>query len=505
MQKTFNMKKIFLSCTVPTIMAACIFSGCSKLLDKQPVTQVPRPFDTTSTISATDAENSMKGLYTYYKNDIEEFSVFDRQTNGDAISDNCYAGGDNTDNITLDNFTANSLNGNVARDWKDAYAFIGRANITIHDVERCKDAALSATRKNQILGEARFMRAFTYFDLVRLYGRVPLILSPANTADAESLLNSTIVAQSSTDSVYDAIRNDLWFALQNVGEVGASPSKYIVSKGAVNATLALVYATMPTKNWDSVLYYCNKVIPAYQMLPQFSYLWDNNHKNNDEAIWEINYDGYSAGDQIGNWVPSICVGGSIGKYEGGGWKKFNLPSNDLVNDFLAEGDSIRLKNTVTFLDISGQFSDPNWPSTKYPFLTKFNDPSGGINDFYIIRLPDILLLKAEALVEKGEIVNAIALVNDVRARVGLAPKSTANPDTARSIILNERRLELAGEGIRWFDLLRTGQAITVMNALAVKGSDGQPLQYNVQPYRLLMPIPQTEMDLNPKLIQNDGY
>lgn len=487
------------------IIIVAVFSGCSKLLDKQPITQEVRPFDTTKTISASDAEGSISGLYTYYKNDDQEFSVFDRQINGDVISDNCYAGGDNTANITLDNFTANSLNGNVARDWKDAYSFIGRANITIHDVARCVDPNLSSGRKDEIIGEAKFMRAFTYFDLVRLYGKVPIILDPANTSSAENLLNSTIVPQSSVDSVYDAIIADMSYALQTVRNVGESSSKYIVSKGTVNAALAIVYATMPTHNWDSVLYYCDQAIPDYHMLNDFSQLWDNKHKNNSEAIWEINYSGYSSGDQIGNWVPSICVGGSIGNYDGGGWKKFNMPSNDLVKDYQSEGDMIRLKNTVTFLDISGQFADANWPSNHYPFLTKFNDPSSGTNDFYIIRLPDILLLKAEALVQKGRIPEAMVLVNQVRARVHLPSKSASDANAAQAIILNERRLELAGEGIRWFDLVRTGTAIKTMNALTVKGANGQPLQYNVQPYQLVMPIPQEQINLNPKLIQNDGY
>lgn len=499
------MKKIILNAYILVPAAALLLAGCSKLLDKEPITQEVRSFDTTVTVSAGEAEDLIQGLYTYYKNDLEEFTVFDRQINGDVISDNCYAGGDNTANITLDNFTANALNGNVARDWRYGFSFIGRTNIAIHDVARCKDNALSEERKAQMLGEARFFRAFTYFDMVRLYGRVPLILEPANTSTAEALLNSTIVPQTTPDSIYMAILQDLWYARYTVRPVGASASKYLISRGAVDATLALVYATMATPNWDSVLYYCDQVIPQYSLVSDYGYLWDNQHKNNSEAIWEINYDGYGSGDQIGNWVPSICVGGSQGHYEGGGWKKFNMPSNDLVKAFQDEGDMVRLNHTVTFLDITGQFTDPNWPSNHYPFLTKFNDPSDGTNDFYLIRLADILLLKAEALVEKGQVGDAMALVSQVRKRAGLGPKTTTDAEAARAAIARERRLELAGEGIRWFDLLRTGKAAEVMSALTVKGANGQPLQYAVAPYRLLMPIPQEQINLNPKLTQNDGY
>ena len=499
------MKNKIFSGSLLVIAAAIIIPGCRKLLDKKPVTQIITP-TSSETITAQDAENLIEGTYTTYKGyDFGlEFNVFDRIINGDVVADNAYAGGDNTANITLDLFRANSLNGNVARDWRDAYGIIGRTNITLEQVEKSVDPALTATRKNEILGEARFIRAYTYFDLVRLYGRVPLLLKPANTATAETLLNSTLVPQSSTEEIYRAILDDLLFAKNVVRNVGASPSKFIVSKGTVNAALAKVYASLPTPKWDSVLYYCNQTIPNYSLLSNFNDLWDNNHKNNSEAIWELTYDGYSTGDFIGNWIPSINVGGSIGNYEGGGWKKFNTPTNDIVNAFQAEGDNVRLNASITFLDITGQWTDPYWPSNHYPFLTKFNDPANGLNDFYIIRLPDILLLKAEALLQtSSDISGALALVNQVRARVGLGPKTAASVDAAKAIVANERRLELAFEGHRWFDLLRTGKAIEVMNAQ--KDGNGANLNYNVQPFRLLFPIPQQQIDLNPLLTQNPGY
>jgi hypothetical protein len=486
------------------LLVVLALSGCSKILDKQPVTQIVAPTDST-TISATDAENAIAGAYTEYKGYDAglELNVFDGIVNGDVRADNCYAGGDNIDNITIDNFNETSLNGNVARDWRDAYTIIGKTNITIDQIEKCVDPALTADRKNEMLGEARFIRAFVYFYIVRLYGRVPLILTPPDTKTAETLLNSTLIPQASTDSVYLAILNDLWYAKTRVRDVAAAPTKFIVSKGAVYSTLAKVYASISTPKWDSVLYYCNLAIPDYSLVSDYSFLWDNNHKNNSEAIWEINYDGYSTGDYIGNWVPSINVGGDIGNYQGGGWKKFNTPTNDLVNDFLAEHDSIRLNNSITFLDITGQWTDPYWPANHYPFLTKYNDPANGLNDVYMIRLADILLLKAEALANGGDLVGALALVNEVRARVKLPPKSSTDQNAVLDIIANERRLELAFEGHRWFDLVRTGKALDVMNSQ--KDGQGNPLNYDVQPYQLIYPIPQEQIDLNPFLTQNPGF
>lgn len=482
-----------LSCSGLALFAMMCMQACSKILDKEPQTQTVAPADN-ATISAADAENLISGAYTTYRGyDFGlELNVLDRIVNGDAIADNAYAGGDNLDNITLDLFTANSLNGNVARDWKDAYGIIGRLNIAIDQVEKCVDPALTAARKNQILGESKFMRAYSYFDLVRLYGRVPLLLAPADTKDAETLLNSTIVPQSSTDSIYDAILSDLWFAKATVRPVGASDSKFTVATGAVNATLAKVYASLPTPNWDSVLYYCNATIPDYSLVPDFTFLWDNNHKNNSEAIWELNYEGY---DVIGNWVPSIFLGTD--------WKRFNTPTNDLVNAYTAEHDSIRMNASISFADMRGHWTDKYWNLANYPFLAKYNDPFNGTNDFYIIRLPDILLLKAEALVEKADINGAMALVNQVRARVKLSPKAAVSADDARNIIANERRLELAFEGHRWFDLIRTGKAISTMNAQ--KDGTGNNLNYNIDAHRLLMPIPQAQIDLNPLLTQNEGY
>lgn len=483
-----------IKCILLAIAAIAIFaiSSCSKLLDKMPVTQVVTKTDTTS-ITAADAENLIAGCY-----DAEsgyayglEFNVLDRITNGDVRSDNCYAGGDNPDNISIDLFTDNALNGNIARDWSDAYGIIGVLNIAIAQVENCTDPALSQTRKNQILGEARFMRAFTYFDLVRLYGRVPIMLKPVNQTNSESLIKSTLVPQSSVDSVYQAILNDLWFARQNVQNDNVPPNKMIVTKGAVNSILAKVYATMSPQNWDSVAYYCDQVIPDYALVSNYNYLWDNQHKNNSEAIWEFNYVGYSV---VGNWIPSQFIGA--------GWKKFETPTNDLVNDFEAEHDIVRMNASISFVNYG--WADPYWKDVNnYPIVSKYNDPNNGTNDFYQIRLADILLLRAKAYNELGDINNAAKLVDEVRARVKLPPTTANTKDAMAAAILNERRLELAFEGQRWFDLLRTGNAVSVMNA--GKDGNGNNLNYNVQPYMLVYPIPQTQLDLNPLLTQNAGY
>lgn len=468
-------------------------TSCNKLLDKMPQTQVVTQTGKSASVTANDAENLIAGVYdaeTGYAYGLES-NVLDKITNGDVRADNCYAGGDNPDNISIDLFTDNALNGNIARDWRDSYGIIGVINSAIQQISGSTDPALTWARKNQMLGEASFMRAYTYFYLVRLYGRVPIMLKPVDQTNSESLISSTLVPQSSTDTVYHAILNDLWYARQNVQNDNVPSTKEIITKGAVNSVLAKVYAAMPTPNWDSVAYYCDQVIPNYSLVPDYTWLWDNNHKNNSEAIWEFNYIGYS---KVGNWIPSQFIGA--------GWKKFETPTNDLVNAFQAAGDNIRFNASIAFVNYG--WADPYWKDVNhYPIVVKYNDPNSGTNDFYALRLADILLLRAEAYNQAGDLANAANLVNQIRARVQLPPVSPNSKDAMEAAILNERRLELAFEGKRWFDLVRTGNAVSVMNAQ--KDGNGNNLNYNVQPYMLVYPIPQTQLDLNPLLTQNQGY
>jgi hypothetical protein len=489
------MKKIYYALCL-WALTTLILPGCSKFLDKKPITQTVTPSTSDSSTSASGAESLLQGMYGYFKGSGYgpgiEFNVLDRITNGDVLSDNCYAGGDNSDNLAVDLFTFNALNGNISRDWSDCYYVIAKATNAIAQVSASKDPVLSADRKNRIIGEVSFMRAFEYFDAVRLWGKVPLVLTPIDASSSESLIRSSGGLPSPVDSVYDAILNDCWFALSTVGNVGDDPSKFTVSKGAVAALLAKVYATAAPANWDSVAFYCDQVIPHYTLLPNYADLFDIDHKNNSESIWELQYDGYNS--SVGNWIPSQFVGA--------GWKKFATPTNDLVNAFTAEGDNIRKDASITFVDYG--WPDKYWPDPKnYPVLSKYTDPNNGFNNMYMIRLADIILLRAEAYNAKGDVANAAAMVNKVRARVGLPATTSANQGDMALAIEKERRLELAFEGQRWFDLLRTGRAQTVMNAL--KDGSGNNLNYNVKDYQLLYPVPQTQLDLNPLLTQNAGY
>jgi hypothetical protein len=372
------------------------------------------------------------------------------------------------------------------------YSTIGKANLVIDHVMAVPDSALTQERRKGILAEASFIRAFMYFQLVQLFGDVPLVLNSVTTFNLD-ILPELFPPRSPISSVYEQIIKDLETALPDV-PVSAVNKSY-ATKGAVNALLAKVYATIDPHDWNKVLQYCDAVIAGpYSLLPNYDELWDNMHENSEESIFEINYEGTSSS---GNWGVSM--------FRGMDWKKFNIPSNDLVKAFDDEGDAIRKASSIFFDDVTGKWNDPNWPQANYPFINKWrivDMPSP--QNYIFIRLADILLLKAEALNEQGDVAGASALVNQIRSRVSLPNTPANSQDAMRLAIEKERRLELAFEGHRWYDLKRTGRAIEVMNN--VKGPDGvTPIGYNLTPNRLVWPIPQAELDKNSNLVQNDGY
>ena len=452
-------------------------SGCKKdFLDKQPSNQVTADV---AFVDAAGAEKLLRGMYDGMYND---YNIWDFMTNGDVTADNAYAGGDNPANIQIDLFTANSTNGNVGRDWGALYSDIKNANEVLENVPLIQDAKLDAgNRRNQILAEASGVRAYQYFNLVRLFGAAPLILkTPANLSEMQP-------AKASVDALYAQIIKDLEFALANAGTTAAN--KGIFTKGVANALLAKVYATKPSPDWAKVNQYCDAVIAGgYSLYPSFSGLFDAANENNSEAIWEMQFDGYSG--QHGNWMPGVITGT--------GWKRFNTPTNDLVKAFDDEGDVIRKNASISFKNVSTDgWSDNFWPKSNYPFINKYR--ADDKSDSYIIRLADILLLKAEAQNETSAAgwAQSKVIVDQIRKRVNLGRTPAADQASMRLAIEKERRLELAFEGHRWFDLVRTNRAIAVMNAQ--KDGSGNSLNYNVTAAKILFPIPQAEIDRNPNV------
>jgi len=486
------MKKLILFSAI--LVLSAFFYSCNKFLDVTPVSQgiATKGSDSIPYKTASEIEAALAGVYAGFKN---EYFELDYYVNGDAQSDDAYAGADNPANFQIDDFKIDATNSNVSRDWAYLYSIIGNANSVINNVDAVPDPALTAERRKEIIGEASFIRAFMYFQAVQLWGDVPLQLKEVKTISAALLPEIyplLFPPRAPMADVYKQIIADLETALAGVKATG--PNKGYVTTGAVNAVLARVYATQEPHEWNQVLTYCNNVIAGgYSLLPDYHQLWDNQHKNSVESIFEINYTG---GSTDGNWGTKM--------FRGLDWKKFNIPSNDLVKAFDQEQDTVRKKASIIFLDVTGKWSDPNWPQTNYPFLNKWHNFEEGSDQNYIfIRLADVLLMKAEALNESGDLQGAADLVNQVRTRVKLPNTTAANQSDMRLAIEKERRLELAFEGVRWYDLKRTGRAIEVMNNAV--GPNDVPIGYHLTQNRLVWPIPQAELDKNTKLVQNPGY
>lgn len=469
----------FCTCGLALLSTSCVES----FLDREPISEVTQGnfFRT-----GADAEAALVAAYDAFQS---EYYIFDRFINGDVIADNCYAGGDNPNNFQLDEFRVATNNGNVERDWRYLYEGISRANAVIDNVGEIDSPDLTESRKQEILGEASFLRATHYFQLVNLWGGVPLILEKVNSTDPEVVFQP----RAAEELVYEAIINDLELAIDLLPASWASRQER-ATKGAAQATLAKANAHRPTPDWNAVKTHAEAVINSgtYSLLSNFNALWDGANENSVESIFEVQYIG---GTNEANWGPQLWLPPSL---TGDNWRKFNTPSRDMLNAFDTMNDDVR-EGASILMEGGLPWRDPDYPTGVLPFPYKQRRAGGfsSPNNFILLRLADILLLAAEANAELNDLSTAKDQLNRVRNRADLPDVTTNDQNTLKAAIQNERRLELAFEGHRWFDLKRTGRAIEVMNALN-RG-------YDVTEEKLLLPIPQSELDRNPRLDQNPGY
>ena len=284
------MKKIFI--LQFSILLALAFTSCEKFLDLKPTSQSIAVANTTADSvlykTASDVEAALSGAYSDFRNEYYELDYF---VNVDAQSDDAYAGADNPANFQIDDYKIDATNTNVSRDWAYLYSTIGKANAVINNVKKVTDPTLSDSRKNEILCEASFIRAYMYFQLVQLWGDVPLQLAEIKTISIDILPEIYPILfppRNPKADVYAQIIKDLETALQYVKPTAAN--KTFATTGAVNAMLAKVYATQEPHDYTKVLKYCNDVIAGpYSLLTSYDMLWDNKHENSAESIFEINY------------------------------------------------------------------------------------------------------------------------------------------------------------------------------------------------------------------------
>ena len=506
-----KMKKLNYTVRILSLTLFLSFANsCSKdFLDLSPTTNLNsgNAFNTFK-----DLNNAITGAYNVF---YQEYYQWDFILLGDMRSDNAYAGGGQDIATTpYDNLLIQPGNVRMEFDWAQLYQGIGRCNIILDKVTNVTDPEMDKNNNRQnIIGQASFLRAFHYYQLVKTFGGVPIELH-SNTTDP----SKTNLPRSTEKEVYDQIVKDLEVAITNLPDSYSDDktvNKARATKGAANALMAEIWAQRTDRDYSKVISYCDAVInspAAYSLMPDYANLFDGNHYMNDESILEIAF------QTDPNWITSNW-GTALINEVGDGFQNYCVPSKDLVNLYVSQNDTVR-KNANIIFRTDNLYADENWnpcndAATAVPYDFKEKHPNGwnGGDHYYLLRLADIILLKAEAQNETGALSNAIANVNLIRNRVGLPNITSTTKEDMRTKIRDERRMELAFEGHRFDDLVRNGVFVSTMNNLKEykytcdNGTPSAPvlINYKATTDKILCPIPQNERDRNSNLVQNPGY
>ena len=505
------MKRILLNVIVLGMF--CFLGSCS--LDYEPISAYSE-----LTIGGNDSTGGSvkystraqmltqyEGMYNALKgNDGLEKWNLDYLVVTETHADNSYRGATDAELTQLEQQKQNGINKNIDRDWNSYYSLISAANRVICNVDSVPDPSLTAAERKKWKAEALILRSWIMFDMVRMWGGIPMILQEPPAINAKNITQVYPLyypARNTVEEVYAQIINDLNIALEPGGAPNIDPAnKFVFSRTVANALLAKIYAEKPMRDYNKVIEYCEKVEPDVSLVQSYSDLFSLNdtktdvrYRNTSESIFEITF---SDGGNWNTWMFGIDETDPNSTYD---WAKWLTPSRDLISAFDRAGDIIRKNTTIVYASVSWS---NHYPANHYPFMHKY--PSK-FNSIIKLRLADILLLKAEAYVELGNLPEAAAIVNRIRARVNLPPLSSSVTSSfagMQDAVLNERRLELAFEGQRWFDLVRTGKVFEVMNTLNQRDEGRLPMD-PVTEYNVILPIPQSQIDINPNLVQNPGY
>lgn len=416
-------------------------------------------------------------------------------------------GDDGIETVQCANFAADASNGFALYIWRSPWVGIGQCNTAIESILGEGNQTSDAI-KNRSLGEAYFLRAHYYYILTRLFGGVPLVLTPHKANE------STDAARASLDDCYAQIISDCKAAIDLLPEKrtysGADYNR--ASKDAALAMLADIYLTYnPSEHYGEVQNLCSQVEALGYDLSKYDFA-DNfgaKAETSQEALFTVGYSGstqydFWGGSNQSSWQSTFMGPRNSGMVAGSyGW---NQPTAEFMSQW-EEGD-LRKDVTVFYNGcpaFDGIEYKSSWSNTGYNvrkfLVTKSYSPEYNTNaaDFVVYRFADVLLMKAEALNEQGKTDEAAEPLNIVRKRAGLNPiPSGKTKEEMREIIIHERRMELAFEGHRWFDIIRLDKGQYALDFFAGIGKKATK-------DRLLLPIPLTEMDSNNLMEQNPGY
>jgi starch-binding outer membrane protein, SusD/RagB family len=514
-----KMKKVFLY-IIPLLLL--ISGACRKnFLTLSPPTQEnAATFYTT----ANDFQEALVGVYQALRGwaDPASWLMGEERTDNTRYDPNpADRGIAITDRENVADWLDVSTNSVTNAKYINDYTGIERANIIL---DRITAANIDSADKKSVIGETSVLRAFFYFDLVQFYGAVPLNLHTVSSPD------QAFLPRTAADSVYATIISDLQTAIANLPATVTFPQTGRVSIGTAKTLLANVY--MVQKNWAAAQSLLTDVTQlGYALNPSYSSAFLTTNKNSVESIFEVQYQQGSSNGQysdfIYEFIPPVANSTVITGADGNTLNYAcaqNAPTQDLINAY-ESADTARLHASIGVIeghyDANANFvadtlknvGDPIAPGeTAFYFANKYLHPHAVAfqtdDDWPIYRYAEVLLSLAECLNEQGNSGQALPWLNQVRARAGLAPSMETDQTNLRTVIAHERRIELALENKRWTDLLRTGQVIPVMTAFAAEAKTNPQVPsaaYNITNDKLLFPIPLSELQVNPLLMQNSGY
>jgi len=458
------------------ILAGFMITSCKK--DFLVVTPETNLSSATFFKTEADFKQAVNGAYVPLRNIVNGPAYL----MGEMHSDNTYyfrnilfGATDASENIAdfaLPSSGGVTTNGNVTNQYRQDYQIIARTNQILTTIDAVDFAADS---KNNLKGQALFLRAYAYFELVRYFGKVPLHLTPVtNRAQATLPL-------SSVDSIYIQIVKDADAASKLLlNKAKQEPGR--ITSGAAKTLLANAYIVQ--KKWALAEALLKDVVTndGYVLMPDYTDAFSGTtaNKNNQESVFEVQFQEGSAGYNgsiIYNFLPRPMTAAELQPITGVSNPQSlsgegnNAPTPDIIAAY-ETGDK-RKDISIAYVTLSGSLRD----NKVYPYIKKFAKPHSLFgntgNNWPIYRYSEVLLFLAEALNEQGKASEAATYLNQVRVRAGLAASAATD---LRDAIFKERRVELAFENKRWFDLVRSGTAIAVITAYGARVK-ANPLNY----------------------------
>lgn len=471
------------------------FSSCSDFLEQNPQTDLS---ENDFYKTADDILSAVNGAYS----SLQEGDIYGNwYVFGEIPSDNTrnQLSGSVTTQNEFDQFYIDTQNSMIANFWKAAYKVINRTNTILGRIDGIE---INTELANRYKLECKFIRALMYFNLVRVYGDVPLVLKEISISESYDILREP------KENVYNQIIADLKEA-QDLPVSYSTAEDGRATQGAAKALLANVYMTLHkyaeaetilAEIINSGRYSLLENTPGSLNIDGYKNVFSPVNHNSKEGIFEIQFlkGGYGEGSNYANnFAPEnsgtnvVAVGGTGGN---------NIPEMDIYNAY-EEGDFRRdFSMSLGYYD---NRKNNEWVESRY--VCKFMDVpyqnNDASNNYPVIRYADVILMYAEALNQNGKTAEACKYLNMTRRRgfgyqtTETSPVDLQTTDKAQFALMveQERRVELAFENHRWFDLIRTGRAVEVMRS---KG-------FSLNETNLICPIPQKQIDVNPKLTQND--